>query len=153
MPFTKVENGYSFCKEQLQNNHIDLRLNPKIHSNARNNIHDRTTNKRNVLPAYYEDNLVCLTCGEIKPKEMSVAKPFEGMFKNYSVMEPDRKHIGLNIHCRDCQIRQYQYGYLIEDEFIAEEEEEEENTIIQKQIQQARKFGRSYRITGRRESR
>jgi len=54
---------------------------------------------------YYQDNLLCMTCNNLKNRRE---------FSNYAVKKSIRNKNGCNIHCRSCQPRQYDNGYLID---------------------------------------
>lgn len=109
MSFIKVPNGFAYDSSKIKKNHQDKRLS----SHARLNIYNSHTKTRDICPSYYQDRLICMNCSRKKPKSE---------FKNYAVHENDRKHLGLNIHCRSCQKNQYICGYLIDD-FVTNEED------------------------------
>ena len=100
---------------QNRKERLDLRLTLE-HQERRTNLCDRQgihppIKNNHFLPGtFYDIELLCTKCGEMKPKQE---------FRNYAI-HSSHSNNGFNIRCRDCQVTKYTHGYLMDD-FIDED--------------------------------
>lgn len=104
------ENGcmvQELIDDESYENRLDRRLGGD-NAMHRMNINNRENKRRSFKGCHYEGHRMCNKCNKIKDLKK---------FANYAINPRHRNSHGLNVHCRNCQKRQYTKvgGYLVDD--------------------------------------